>query len=53
LLHHKKRTEVSGGFRKTTNKRMEIFAAVAELEMLKQPCQVTPYSDSQYRWKPS
>jgi ribonuclease HI len=26
----------SGGFRKTTNNRMEIFAAIAGLELLKQ-----------------
>jgi ribonuclease HI len=43
-----KRKEDSGGFRMTTNNRMEIFAAVAGLEMLKQPCKVTLYSDSQY-----
>ncbi len=29
LLHPKKRAEVSGGFRLTTNNRMEIFAAIA------------------------
>jgi ribonuclease HI len=48
LLHPKKRAEISGGFRKTTNNRMEIFAAIAGLELLKQPCKVTIYSDSQY-----
>jgi hypothetical protein len=48
LVHPKKRAEVSGGFRKTTNNRMEIFAAIVGLEMLKQPCKVTLYSDSQY-----
>jgi len=48
LVHPKKRTEVSGGFRKTTNNRMEIFAAIAGLELLKQPCRVTIYSDSKY-----
>lgn len=48
LIHPKKRAEVSGGFRKTTNNRMEIFAAIAGLELLKQPCKVTLYSDSQY-----
>jgi ribonuclease HI len=48
LLHPKKRAETSGGFRSTTNNRMEIFAAIAGLEMLKQPCKVTLYSDSQY-----
>jgi ribonuclease HI len=48
LLHPRKRAEASGGFRLTTNNRMEIFAAIAGLEMLKQPCKVTVYSDSQY-----
>ena len=48
LVHPKKRAEASGGFRKTTNNRMEIFAVVAGLEMLKQPCEVTLFSDSQY-----
>ncbi len=48
LVHPKKRAEVSGGFRLTTNNRMEIFAAIAGLELLKQPCKVTLYSDSQY-----
>jgi ribonuclease HI len=48
LLHPKKRAEVSGGFRLTTNNRMEIFAAIAGLEMLTKPCKVTLYSDSKY-----
>ena len=48
LIHPKKRKEVSSGFRKTTNNRMEIYAAIAGLELLKQPCKVTLYSDSQY-----
>ena len=50
LLHSKtgQRKEAHGGFRATTNNRMEIYAAIAGLEMLKQPCKVTLYSDSQY-----
>ena len=48
LLHPNKRAETSGGFRSTTNNRMEIYAAIVGLEMLKQPCKVTVYSDSQY-----
>ncbi len=48
LVHPKKRAEASGGFRKTTNNRMEIFAVIAGLEMLKQRCKVTLFSDSQY-----
>jgi ribonuclease HI len=48
LLHPKKRAETSGGFRLTTNNRMEMYAAIKGLEMLKEPCRVTLYSDSQY-----
>ena len=35
-------------FRRTTNNRMEIFAAIAGVELLKQPCKATIYSDSKY-----
>ena len=48
LAHPRKRTETSGGFRKTTNNRMEIFAVIAGLEMLTYRCKVTVHSDSQY-----
>jgi ribonuclease HI len=48
LCHPKKRTEFSGGFRLTTNNRMEIYAAIKGLELLKKPCKVRVYSDSQY-----
>ena len=48
LVHPKKRAETSGGFRRTTNNRMEILAAIKGLQMLKQSCKVTLYSDSQY-----
>ena len=40
--------ELSGGYRKTTNNRMELLAAIRALEALKEGCQVTLYSDSQY-----
>ena len=40
--------ELSGGFRKTTNNRMEIIAAVKALEALKYPCRIKLYSDSKY-----
>lgn len=40
--------EISGGFSQTTNNRMELFAAIAGLETLATPCQVTLYSDSRY-----
>lgn len=40
--------ELSQGFRMTTNNRMELLAVIVALECLKQPCEVTVYSDSQY-----
>ena len=40
--------EASGGFRLTTNNRMEIMGAIAALESLKQRSRVVLYSDSQY-----
>lgn len=48
LLHGGRRKELSAGFRRTTNNRMELLAAVTALEALKEPCSVTLYSDSQY-----
>ena len=42
------RKELSGGFRRTTNNRMEILAAIKGLEALRGRCRVTVYSDSQY-----
>ena len=40
--------ELSGGYRVTTNNRMELMAVIAGLEALNQRCSVTVYSDSQY-----
>ena len=40
--------EITGGFRKTTNNRMELMAAIAGLRSLKVRCQVTLVSDSRY-----
>ena len=48
LLHDGHRQELSGGFRRTTNNRMELMAAIVALEALQEPCDVTLYSDSQY-----
>jgi ribonuclease HI len=42
------RRELSGGFRRTTNNRMELLGAITALESLKEPCVVTLVSDSQY-----
>ena len=39
---------LSGGYRLTTNNRMEILAAIEGLKALKESCKVTLYSDSRY-----
>ena len=40
--------ELSQGFRKTTNNRMELLAVIAALHILTRTCEVTLYSDSRY-----
>ena len=40
--------ELSQGYRRTTNNRMELMAVIAGLEALNRPCEVELYSDSQY-----
>ena len=40
--------EYSAGYKKTTNNRMELMAAIIGLEALTKPCNVILYSDSQY-----
>lgn len=40
--------ELSGGFRRTTNNRMEILAVIVGLEALTERCSVTVFSDSRY-----
>ena len=40
--------ELSGGEAATTNNRMELMAAIAALETLKEPCNVVLTTDSQY-----
>ncbi len=44
-LHTK---ELSQGYKKTTNNRMELMAVIAGLKALNRPCEVELYSDSQY-----
>ena len=48
LLYGSARKELSAGFRKTTNNRMEILAVIEALSALREPCQVDLYSDSKY-----
>ena len=40
--------ELSAGYKKTTNNRMELMAAIVGLEALNRPCRVALYSDSKY-----
>lgn len=40
--------ELSGGYKKTTNNRMELMGCIAGLEALTRPCRVTVVSDSKY-----
>ncbi len=40
--------ELSEGFPKTTNNRMELLGVITGLEALNRPCRVLVYSDSQY-----
>ena len=48
LLFGKHRKELSGGYRKTTNNRMELTAVIKGLEALKEKCEVALYCDSKY-----
>ncbi|WP_346675803.1 ribonuclease HI [Enorma phocaeensis] len=40
--------ELSQGFERTTNNRMELLAAIVALETLNRPCDVELHTDSQY-----
>ncbi len=48
LVYGERRRELSGGYRLTTNNRMELIGAIRSLETLKEPCRVDLFSDSQY-----
>lgn len=48
MIYGDHRNEMSGGFRRTTNNRMELLAVIMGLKTLKLPCDVTVYSDSKY-----
>ena len=41
-------SELSRGYAKTTNNRMELMAVIVALEALNRPCDVEVHSDSQY-----
>lgn len=49
LLRYKQHErEISKGYFETTNNRMELRAVIEALSVLKEPCAVTLFSDSQY-----
>ena len=48
LKYKGKEKLVSGGEANTTNNRMELRAVISGLEILREPCEVTVYSDSKY-----
>ena len=48
LKHNGHRRELSAGYHRTTNNRMELRAAIAALRALKEPCRVTIHTDSKY-----
>lgn len=48
ILTNGKRKELSEGFRRTTNNRMELTAVIKGLEALQKSCDVVLFSDSKY-----
>lgn len=48
LIRGEQRRELSAGFRRTTNNRMELTACIEGLKAIKKPAKVILFSDSQY-----
>jgi ribonuclease HI len=48
MVYGDKRREMSGGFRRTTNNRMELMGAIEALKAMRYPCAVTLTTDSEY-----
>ena len=48
LMYKDKKLEISGYEAHTTNNRMELLAPIQALSRLKEPCEVSVYSDSAY-----
>jgi len=48
LIYGEHEKELSGGAAETTNNRMEMTAALEGLKILKRPCKVEFYTDSNY-----
>jgi ribonuclease HI len=48
LIYGKTHKEITGGERESTNNRMEMTAVIEALRLLKEPCTVTIFTDSEY-----
>ncbi len=48
LRYNQVEKELSGGEPETTNNRMELTAVISALSALKEPCNITLYTDSRY-----
>ncbi len=48
MIYKNNRKELSEGFKKTTNNRMEMLSVIVALENLKESCNVNLFSDSKY-----
>lgn len=48
LVYGSHEREISGGEAMTTNNRMELMGAIAAMEALREPCEITLTSDSKY-----
>lgn len=48
LSYNGKEKEISGAEDNTTNNRMELRAAIESLKLIKEPCQISIYTDSNY-----
>jgi ribonuclease HI len=48
LQYGKNRKEISGGEAHTTNNKMELMGVISALELLREPCEIDLYTDSQY-----
>ncbi|MBN1635253.1 MAG: ribonuclease HI [Deltaproteobacteria bacterium] len=48
IIHGEERKEISGGFRKTTNNRMELMGAIVGLKQFEKPARIILHTDSLY-----
>jgi ribonuclease HI len=48
LIHEGREREITGGDSESTNNRMELTAVIEALRALKEPCDITLFTDSEY-----